>query len=312
MRYRAPVPADAPAVLAVFEAREIADLGEVEQTLEELRDEWHNSDLDLERDAQVVEDAEGRILAYAAVRRPGAVVVVAPEREGRGVGARLLKWTESRERDRGSELHRQWVAATNASARSLLTRSGYRRARSYSRMVVALEGLPACADPPAGFVLRPVDPACDAVALHAVDAASFAPAPDYVPESLHEFTREHLGAHDFDPGLSRVVTESDTIVGFLLAGRRPAERVGHVHILAVAPGRQDRGLGTAMLQSAFAAFARAGVREVRLGVASYNPRALHVYERLGMRERLRFDIYERPVGPAPRVQRGAFGPGTGQ
>ena len=50
-----------------------------------------------------------------------------------------------------------------------------------------------------------------------------------------------------------------------------------------------------MLRSAFAAFAEAGLREARLGVASYNPRALHVYERLGMKERFRFDIYERPA-----------------
>lgn len=63
MRYRAPVPADAPEVLAVFEARDLADLGEVERTLEELRDEWRSSDLDLELGARVVEDADGRIVA---------------------------------------------------------------------------------------------------------------------------------------------------------------------------------------------------------------------------------------------------------
>jgi ribosomal protein S18 acetylase RimI-like enzyme len=52
-----------------------------------------------------------------------------------------------------------------------------------------------------------------------------------------------------------------------------------------------------MLQSAFAAFAEAGLREVRLGVASYNPGALRLYERLGMTERFRFDVYERPARP---------------
>jgi mycothiol synthase len=300
MRYRAPVLADAPAVLAVFEARDTADLGEVEQTLEELLDEWRSSDLDLERNAQVVEDPDGRIVAYAAVRRPGTMVVVMPNHEGLGVGSRLLEWTEWRDRDRGRDLHRQWVAATNASARVLLTGAGYRRARSYSRMVTSLAGARVVPDPPAGFRLRSIDPARDAVALHTVDAASFAPAPDYTPESLAEFTDEELGAHDFDPTLSRVVIEGEEIVGFLLAGRRPKDRVAYVHILAIAPERQNRGLGTSMLQSALAAFAEAGLREVRLGVASYNPRALHVYERLGMIERFRYDVYERPVGgPAP-------------
>lgn len=296
MRYRAPVPADAPAVLAVFEARDLADLGEVEQTLGELSDEWRGSDLDLERDARVVEDPDGRIVAYAAVRRPGTLVLVAPDQEGRGIGSRLLEFVEWRDRERRRDVHRQWVAGTNATARALLTRAGYRRARSYSRMVRSLERVAAPVDPPAGFRLRSIGPARDVVAMHAVDAASFAPAPDYTPESLAEFTEEHLAAHDFDAALSRVVVEGEEIVGFLIAGHRPEEAVGYVHILAVAPERQNRGLGTAMLQSAFAAFAQAGLREARLGVASYNPGALHVYERLGMTERFRFDIYERPAG----------------
>jgi mycothiol synthase len=295
MTYRAPVPADVEAVLAVFEARDRADLGEAEHTLGELLDEWQSSDLDLERGAQVVEDGDGRIVAYAAVRRPGTIVVVAPDGEGRGIGSRLLEWTERRDRERGRDVHRQWVAATNAGARSLLTGAGYRRVRSYSRMVIALESALAAPDPPGGFRLRSIDPELDAGALHAVDAASFAAAPDYIPESLAEFTDEQLGAHDFDAALSRVVIEGEEIVGFLLAGHRPDDGVGYVHILAVAPDRQDRGLGTVMLRSAFAAFAEAGLREARLGVASYNPRALHVYEQLGMKERFRFDIYERPA-----------------
>jgi mycothiol synthase len=300
MRYRAPVLADAPAVLAVFEAREVADLGRVDQTLDELLDAWQKSDLDLERNAQVAEDADGRIVAYAAVRRPGTMVVVEPAHEGRGIGSRLLEWTEWRDRDRGRDVHRQWVAAANTTARALLSDAGYRRARSYSRLVMSLDVAPVAPDPPAGFSLRSIDPARDAVALHAVDAASFAPAPDYTPESLAEFTDEQLGAHDFDATLSRVVTRGEELVGFLLAGRRPEERVGYVHILAVAPDWQNRRLGTSMLQSAFAAFAEAGLREVRLGVASYNPRALHVYQRLGMIERFRYDVYERPVaGSAP-------------
>jgi mycothiol synthase len=299
MWLRAPVPADAPAVLAVLEARDRADLGETEYTLEDLLDEWQGSDLDLDSSARVVEIDEGRIAAYAAIRRPGTLAVVAPGHEGRGIGSRLLEWTESRDRERGRDVHRQWVAGSNASARSLLTRAGYDHARSYWRMVRAFEGVPAASDPPAGFGLRSVDEVRDVVAIHAVDAASFATTPDYVPESLTEFVEEHLDAHDFDAGLSRVVTEDERIVGFLLAGRRPEEGVGWVHILAVHPGYQDRGLGTALLRSAFVAFAEAGLREARLGVASYNARGLHVYERVGMTARHRFDVYERPVPGRP-------------
>ena len=63
MRFRAPVLADAPAVLAVLEARDLADLGEAEYRLEDLIDEWQGSDLDLESGARVVEVDGGRTAA---------------------------------------------------------------------------------------------------------------------------------------------------------------------------------------------------------------------------------------------------------
>jgi mycothiol synthase len=296
MRFRAPVAADAPAVLAVFEARDRADLGAIVHTLEDLQDEWQRSDLDLEHGARVVE-VDGHIVAYAAVRRPGTLAVVAPDHEGRGIGSRLLQWAEGRERERGGELHSQWVAANNASARELLTGAGYHRARSYCRMVRALDDMPPAETPPAGFQLRPVDPVRDARALHELDDASFAAAPDYVPISLEDFRAEILGTHDFDPSLSRVVVQGAQIAGSLLARHRREERVGYVDALAIHPAHQGRGLGTMLLLSAFAAFARAGLREAQLAVASDNARALRLYERAGMTSRHRFDVYERRAGP---------------
>jgi mycothiol synthase len=293
MHFRAPVPDDAPAVLAVLTARELADLGVGVSTLEDLRDEWRLSDVDLERDAQVVESGDGRIVAYATVQTPGTMAVVAPDHERRGIGSRLLAWAEDRERDRGGRLHRQWVAAGNASARRLLTGAGYRRVRSNWRMVAPLDRVMAPAEPPAGVGLRPVEVDRDAADLHALDDATFAGFADYVPESFEEFRERHLEAHDFDPGLSRVAEEQGKVVGFLLARRRPPE--AFVAILAVDRDHQGRGIGTALLTGAFAAFAGAGLREAQLGVASFNERALRLYERSGMTPQLQFDIYERPI-----------------
>lgn len=295
MRLRAPVLDDAPAVLAVLVARDLADLGVPDYTLEDLLDEWGGSDFDLAADARVAEAGDGHIVGYVIVRRPGTLAVVHPGSEGHGVGTRLLQWAEARDRDRGRELHRQWTAAENQTARTLLTSAGYSVARSYWRMVCSLTDIGPPAPAPAGFVLRAVDAARDAVSLHAVDAASFGGRPDYVAETLREFHEEHLEAHDFDAALSRVVERDGAIAGFLLARRWVDEAVGYVDIFAVDPGHQGRGLGTALLGSAFAAFAGAGLREAQLGVASDNPLALRVYERAGMTARFRFDIYERPV-----------------
>jgi len=296
MRFRAPVLDDAPAVLAVFAAREMADVGAPIHRLEDLREDWQGAELELEDDARVVEVEAGRIVAYAEVRRHGTLAVVAPEYEGRGIGGRLLDWAEGRERAHGHPLHRQWVAATNATARALLTRAGYTRARSYWRLIRPLEAVGAPAPPPEGVHLRSVDVARDAPSLHALDAASFAGAPDYLPESLELFREEHLEAHDFDAGLSLVAERDARIVAALLARRRDEEGVGFVAILAVDPEHQRQGIGTVLLQRAFAGFALAGLREAMLMVASDNPRALRVYERVGMTVQLQFDIYERPSG----------------
>jgi mycothiol synthase len=294
MRLRAPVPDDAAAVLDVLVARDIADLGVPDYTREDLLDEWRASEFSLASDARVVE-LEGRIAAYGVARRRGSLGVVAPEFEGRGVGSQLLRWIESREREQGVDFHRQWFATGNERARSMLVAARYTWARSYLRMVRQLGELEAARRPPEGVHLRGLDPEADAASLHELDAASFATTPDYVPVSLSAFREEEIGAHDVDPGLSRVAEREGKPVGFLLARRWRSDAVGFVEILAVHPAEQSRGVGSAMLSDAFARFAEAGLREAQLGVASDNPRALRLYERMGMTPRWRFDTYERPI-----------------
>ncbi len=294
MRSRGAEWADAEAVLALLAARYMADIGLPLFRREEVLDEWRAPDVELSRDALLIE-IEGVLAGYAIVHRPGAFAVVAPDHEGRGVGARLLEWVEQREREREADVHRQIAASTNARARKLLEGTGYRQVRSYWRMARPLDRGVAAVDPPAGVTLRRLDPEGDARALHALDAESFAASPDYVPESLEMFVQEHLRAHDVAPDLSFVAEAGGEIQGFLLARRWQHEGSGYVDLLAVAPGHQRRGIGTALLTHGFAAFAAAGLAQAQLGVASDNPRGLRVYEAAGMGPRFRFDIFERPI-----------------
>jgi mycothiol synthase len=286
--------ADAPAVLAVLLARDRADLGAPDHQLPGVLDQWRGGELDLLMDTIVAEDAAG-IAGYAAVSRRGAIAVVAPDHEGRGIGERLLEWTQHRERARHQTVHRQWIAAGNARARALLRAAGYARARGYVRMAWSLEQPLAAPAPPAGVVVRRVDIDGDAVALHALDAVSFASVPDYVPESLDEFRVEHLGRDQLDRAVSCVAACDEELVGFLLALRWDELGVGFVDLLAVHPGHRRRGIASALLRTAFAGLAAAGLREAQLGVAADNPRAMTLYERVGMRPRFVFETWERPL-----------------
>ncbi len=296
MHFRAPVADDAPAVLAVLRARDVADLGVPDYQLGDLQDEWRGVEFDLASDACVVESVDARIVAYAAVGQPGTLAAVAPDHEGLGIGARLLGWAEQRERELGRTHHRQWVGGGNTRAAALLRPAGYRLARNYWRMARELDATDgAQGHPPPGISFRQIDRDGDARALHALDAASFAANPDYQPESFAAFRQEHLQAHDLDPALSYVAERGTEIVGFVLTRRWDHEQAGYVDLLAVGPQHQRHGLGTALLRAAFASFATAGLQEAQLGVASDNARALGLYERVGMRPRFRIDTYERPV-----------------
>lgn len=305
MRLRSPVPSDAPAVLEVIVARDRVDLGYPDFTLEDLREEWGYSGFDLAADAVVCETSDRAIVAYAAVRRAGSLAVVSPDHEGRGIGRRLLEWVHERERAHGRVRHRQAIASTNARAMQLLRGAGYSLFVSYSRMACELARAGQDAVMPAGVRLRMPDRGRDAQDIYTSDAEAFASSPDYLPMTFTAFRQEHLDAHDHAAELSLVAERDGELAGFLLARRFEQESVGYVDILAVRPGHQREGIGTALLQTALARFAAVGLREAQLGVASTNPGALRLYERVGMTPRFRVDVYERLLaGSAAAVDRG--------
>ena len=125
MRLRAPVLEDAPEVLDLLAARDIADLGMVDFELGDLLDEWRSAEIDLAADAVLAVRDGGAIVGYAIMRARGALGAVDPRHEGDGIGALLREWTERRGRALGRELHGQLVAAGNERAQSLMGAAGY-------------------------------------------------------------------------------------------------------------------------------------------------------------------------------------------
>src|SRR5262249_20277885 len=93
---RHPTPDDADAVLAVIVARDVADLGRPDYTLEDLHADWTLPGVDPAADAWVVQEGE-RLVGYAFLDDRGAALIsVAPDAEGRGIGTALREAAEQR------------------------------------------------------------------------------------------------------------------------------------------------------------------------------------------------------------------------
>ena len=286
--------ADDDAVLELLAACDVAHHGEADFTREFLLEEWRVADFDAAAGAVLVEDAAGRPAGYGALFQRGGFALVDPPREGAGIGSQLLAWLEARARVAGHEVHRQRVAGRNRHGHQLLTEAGYTQSRAVLWLERELDRVPQPLPPvPDGILLHQLDVDRDARAVYAVDCAAFAGSPDYEQAPFASFHAEHLAGDRLDPSLSRVARRGDAVVGFALCRR--SDRGGYVDILAVEEAERGRGLGGLLLASAFSAFADARLRRVRLDVSSENRPALRLYERAGMRECNRIDVFEKPV-----------------
>src|SRR3954469_15452744 len=129
-RLRPPADADAEAVLGVILARDVADLGVPDFTLEDLRADWTSPGVTLEHDARVA-GRNGTVSGYAVLLGDDAVVIVHPDDEGHGNGTALRLWAEARAAERGTTVRRQFACGANAAARAHLRAAGYRAAQHY-------------------------------------------------------------------------------------------------------------------------------------------------------------------------------------
>ena len=140
-RLRPPADTDAEAVLAVIVARDVADLGVPDFTLEDLQADWASPGLELVHDARVA-GRDGTVRGYAVLLGDDAVVIVHPEAEGEGTGTVLRRWAEARAAERGTSVLRQFAYGANDGARAHLREAGYVPAQHYFRLRADLDAVP--------------------------------------------------------------------------------------------------------------------------------------------------------------------------
>jgi mycothiol synthase len=291
MDLRAPQPDDADAVLELIVARDIADIGHPDYTLEDVRADWSAPGFDPANDAWLVADA-GRLLGYALLDdRGAALVTVPPQHEGRGVGTRLREAAEARAIERGEALVRQYVPITNEAARAHLLEAGYWPAFSYFRMRMELADAPPA---PEHVPVRPFARGIDDRPVHALVEDAFAGIPGNVAQSLESWQAAKVEKEGWDPSLWLLHEDAGGLAGVVLC-ERWEEGVGYVDALAVAPRARGTGLGRAMLAHGLAALRSAGMTTAELSVQGENASATRLYESVGMRPASTIERWEKPL-----------------
>ena len=134
-------------MLAVIVARDTADVGRPDYTMQDLLADWSLPELDFERDHFVVADDDGTLVGWADVNAGGARLAVHPDHEGRGVGTLLREASEARMREMGIPL-RQSVIPANTAAIEHLRSAGYERIQVFKRLRADLDSVPPPLDAP--------------------------------------------------------------------------------------------------------------------------------------------------------------------
>jgi mycothiol synthase len=205
----------------------------------------------------------------------------------------FFDWAESEAREHGVQRVRVHFSPGHELEERVAER-GYAYWRSSYTMEIDVVD-PRPAQLPPGLELRTFRDGVDDEKLRAMLNDAFAEGPLWHHVSPSNFREFYLRARGYDPSLWFLAWEDDLLAGFAIAfpERGGDEELGWVATLGVGQAWRRRGLGEALLRTAFQALHARGLRRVGLGVDAENATgALRLYERAGMRKIRQADIWE--------------------
>ena len=244
---------------------------------EEIRPEWLRV---LERD--------GRVVGYGDIwvqDEELALDAAAP-----GCWEVFLDWAEERGRAGATRQVRVFLP-TGHELEQVVSERGYRPARSSFTMEADLVAPPTAPAQVEGIQLRAFR-AEDTEAVRVALNEAFTDDPNHHDVSRANFREFFLKGRGVDLALWTLAWDGPELAGFVLSypERGGDTTLGWVGTLGVRSAWRRRGLGSALLASAFLALYDRGLRRVGLGVDAENVTgALRLYERAGMRVVRRFD-----------------------
>jgi mycothiol synthase len=295
---------DAPGLFALISAIDRHDFGDVDMTLEEVRDDL--AGFDLANDSWLVYQPDGEgLVAFAAIEPRGdeefrGQVAVHPDWRRRGIGSALAHQVEAAVRERMATNPSEpvpilgFVKGDSPPERQWAEGLGYSWSRRFWRMRVDLESAPAEPILPEGITIRDFVPGQDDRAMYEAQEAAFADHWGHVPRPYEDFVKR-LERSDFDPGLWHLAMEGDRIVG-TASNSTLADDVGWVSGVGTIPTHRRRGIARAILLHSFGVFWRRGLRSVALGVdADSLTGATGLYESVGMRVVQQYDQFRKLI-----------------
>lgn len=276
-------------------------------TSEELRQEWETPGFELERDAFLVQDSDGRIVGFEEFNNQHAHAIlqtdgyVHPEFKGRGIGTALLQMVEQRARQEmklaESEVRvalRSTTDVHDLAGLELHRNEGYQPLRYHWRMEIVLNEPPAEPRFPEGIELRPFVKGEHDVAVWQAQNEAFRDHWGSHDVSLEDWRRSRFGDPEFDPTLWAIAWDGQQVAGFSLNRYRMG--IGWIRTLGVRRAWRQRGLGEAILLHSFGEFYKRGKTTIGLGVDAQNPTgATRLYQKVGMVAASEFVTYEKEL-----------------
>jgi ribosomal protein S18 acetylase RimI-like enzyme len=285
---------DIQAITDLIAACEFADDGEAEIDPDDVAFTFDRANA--RADDAIVVFHEDRLVAWGDVWKERAEGDVHPDHRGRGIGARVLAWTESRARETGQTAVRQVVTDANTRAAGLFRSHGYEVGHiSWILQVSFEEGDPPPVEIPPGITIRPYRDD-DAPAAYRVIEDAFNEWPGRQPSTFEEWAPFGIGHRSFAPHLSRLAFDGDELVGTALAIDYANADEGWIQQVATKATHRHRGIARALLHEVFEAFHERGKRRCGLSTDSRTG-ALTLYERVGMHVRRSYTSYRKQLTP---------------
>lgn len=290
---------DLPAVRELVRACDLEDVGEPDHLDALVAEAWRSDAL---RGAWLGHDDHGELVAYLQLESGDpsssfeSYCAIHPRHREGPLRHDALRFLIERARDRAigpdvvlrlSGSSGEAGLATDADA------AGFRHVRVFWHMVRDLDPRETPGDPPEGVSIRVARDPEDDRAIYAVLEESFRGHFGLESTTFERFLSEFKDDR-YDASLVAIAERDGEPVG--VAASWDIDGLGWVGDLGVLPQVRGRGIGVALLRTAFSLLAERGLTRGRLNVDSGNETgATRLYERVGMTVHRAFDVYEMPL-----------------